>query len=95
MIDKKLVDHIAKLSRLHLDEEDAKKYQEQLTKILNYIDQLNKLDVSNVKPFIHPGDAKCMFREDTQRESVTREEATKNSPEKLADFFSVPKVIEE
>ena len=95
MIDRKLVEHIAKLSRLQLKEDEVVKYQDQLSKILDYIDQLKKLEVKDVKPYTHPGEAHTILRPDQPAKSLEREDALKNAPEKVADFFSVPRVIEE
>lgn len=53
MISKEETEHIAKLARLGLSEEEIAKYQKDLSSILEYIEQLNKVDVCGVEPFTH------------------------------------------
>lgn len=64
MIDKDQVKHIAKLARLALDQKEVEEFQEELSSILDYIDQLKELDVSDVEPTSYSVDIKNVFRED-------------------------------
>jgi len=93
-IDRKTVEHVAKLARLQLSDEELDRYGQQLAAILDYIAKLEKLDVSNLEPLAHAVDADNVFREDEPRPCLPREAALQNAPEKTGDFFIVPKIIE-
>ena len=100
MIDKKTVEHIAKLARIKLTEKEEEKFSNDLSSILNYIDKLNKVDTKNIKP-IH---------QITGLESVVRKDEVKNPPspngfgvaskildqalDKQDNYFKVPKILE-
>ena len=92
-VSKKDVEKIADLARLYITEEDKKKYTSQLNVILEYMDQLNQVDTSDVEPLSHPFDLKNIVREDKVKPSLPVEEALKNAPEKSGNYFKVPKVI--
>ena len=94
MISREEVLHIAKLAKLHLSEEEIKKYQEQLGRILEYFKKLEELDTSNVKPLKHVLDVHNVFRADEPQASVSPEEALKNAPKRRDNFFEVPKVVD-
>ncbi len=93
-IDRKTVEHTAKLARLQLTEEELARYQKQLGAILDYIAKLETLDVKGVEPLVHPAEGANVFREDVPRPCLPRAEALKNAPERNDDFFIVPKVVE-
>lgn len=93
-IDRKTVEHVAKLARLQLTGEEIDRYGKQLGAILDYIAQLEKLDVAGVEPLSNPAGTSNVFREDEPRPSIPRPEALKNAPERTNDFFIVPKIIE-
>lgn len=87
------VEHVATLARLTFTEEEKHKLVSHLNRVLQYMDQLNTLDTSNVEPLSHVIELSNVFREDELKPSVTREEALKNAPARTEKFFKVPKVI--
>jgi len=87
------VEHIAKLARLQLTEEEVKRFQIELGKIIEYFDQLKKLDTENVPPMTHAVPIENVLREDQVKESLLQEEALQNAPEKKESYFQVPKVV--
>jgi aspartyl-tRNA(Asn)/glutamyl-tRNA(Gln) amidotransferase subunit C len=87
------VEHIAKLAKLEFTEAEKEKFTHQLNQILEYVEQMNKLDTSNVEPLSHVIELKNIFRADEVGQSVDTEEALKNAPAKTEKFFKVPKVI--
>ena len=93
-IDRKTVEHVAKLARLELSPEALTQVEKQLGAILDYIAKLEKLDVAGVEPFTHAADTANVFRADALRPSLPREAALQNAPERTNDFFVVPKIIE-
>jgi aspartyl-tRNA(Asn)/glutamyl-tRNA(Gln) amidotransferase subunit C len=93
-VSKEDVEHIAKLAKLKFDDKQKEKLQGELNKVLEYIDKLNELDLSNVEPLESINDAENVFREDEAKPGVTKEEALKNAPDKTDNFFKVPKVLD-
>jgi len=89
------VEHIAKLAKLEFTDAEKEKFTHQMNQILEYMDQLNSLDTSNVEPLSHVIELSNVFRADEVKPGVTTEEALKNAPEKNDKFFKVPKVIGE
>ena len=93
-IDKNQVKKVAKLSRISLDEKKLESLSKDLALILNFVDQLNKLDTSKVIPLSSVLDKTLVPRNDKINDGEKKNEILKNSPNKNEDFFIVPKVIE-
>ena len=95
VIDKKVVKHVALLSRLELDDKDLELYSSQLAAILSYINKLDEIDTKDVQPTSHPlSSLKNVFRKDILKKSLDMDEVLKNAPAREGDFFKVPQVIE-
>lgn len=88
------IQHVAKLSRLILSEDEAVRYAAQLDGILTYIDTLTKCDLGTVEPTAHAMPVYDVIRADTSREGFTQEQALANAPRRVGDQFQIPKVIE-
>jgi aspartyl-tRNA(Asn)/glutamyl-tRNA(Gln) amidotransferase subunit C len=88
-----LVRHIAKLSRLALDEQHVAKYAGQLESILGYVDKIKSADVEGVEPMAHAAPLHNVFREDAPRPPLPTEAVLRNAPEADGPFFKVPQVI--
>ena len=93
-ITKKDVEHVARLARLALTEEEKENLTSQLAKILGYIERLNALNTSNVPPMAHPFASKTVWREDRQAPWTDAESILQNAPEREESYFKVKKVIE-
>ena len=87
------VEKLANLARLFLTDDEKKQLSKELSVILEYMDTLNELNTSNIKPLSHPLDLVNVFREDELGESLSTEDALKNAPDKTDKYFKVPKVI--
>lgn len=87
------VEHIAKLAKLSLSEDEKNAYTKQLSEILDYVEKLNELDTEEIEPLSHVMDVTNAFREDTPRECLSRKDTLANAPESDGKFFIVPKVI--
>lgn len=87
------VQHVAHLSRLHLDKGELAVMTEQLDTILSYVDKLGELDTDGVIPTTHAFAKNNAFREDVVRESLSQQESLKNGPVQDGTAFQVPKVI--
>lgn len=91
-LSEKDVQYVARLSRLELSEEEVHQYSQQLSSILGYIEQLNRLDTNDVEPLSHVLDLKNVFRADEVRPSLPQREILANGPETMAGHFKVPKI---
>lgn len=87
------VEYVAKLAKLKLSQEEKKKFQKELDKVIRYIDQLNQVDTENVPPTSHVVPMQNVLREDKVKPSLTQDEALSNAPDKKDGHFRVPKVI--
>lgn len=92
MITIKDVEHVAKLARLDLTEEEKELYTKQLGDVLKYVDQMNEVDTLNVKPMAQVIDFVNVMREDKVIHDISKEELMKNAPEEENGFFKVPKI---
>ena len=94
-LDDLTVRHVAHLARIAITDAEARLYAEQLSKILDYVNQLNELDTSNIPPTEHPLLASNVFRPDVPHESWSPDGALKNAADRHGDFFRVPKVLDQ
>ena len=92
-IDHILVDRLAELSKLELDESSKETMKQDLQKIFDMMDKLNELNVDGVQPLIYMSDEVNVLRLDEVKGQVSREDALLNAPQHDSDFFKVPKVI--
>ncbi len=81
------VKKVAKLANLPLTEEQEDLYSEQLSKILDYIDQLNQVETSEVEPVYNVSGNTNITRADDTSISLTQDEALVNAPKKKDGFF--------
>ncbi len=89
------VKKVAKLANLPLTSEEEEKYSQQLSKILDYIVQLNSVDTENVEPTYNVSGLSNVMAEDEVSESLSQEEATKNGVQVKDGFFVTRGVFEE
>jgi aspartyl-tRNA(Asn)/glutamyl-tRNA(Gln) amidotransferase subunit C len=88
------IDNAAKHSRLNIKQSVKNLFKGQVQSIINYIDKLNELDTTSVEPTSHILPINNVFREDSLRESLPRNKALQNAPQKDEDFYRVPRIIE-
>jgi len=93
MIDREQVRKVALLARLELTPEEEEKFTTQLGSILDYIEQLNELDVSDVPPTTRAIDVSNVTREDDLQPYPDREAILNSAPEQEGEFFKVPKIL--
>lgn len=94
-IDRATVEHVAKLSRLALSEDELALFETQLSRILEYIDKLKELDTAEVEPLSHPLGLRNVFRRDAVAPSAPREEALANAPARTDEAYKVPVVVDQ
>ena len=93
-ITKQEVEHVARLARLELTEQEKENLIDQLSNILTYVEQLNTLDTKGVEPTSHVLNINNVMRDDIPDESLPQERALSNAPDKAAGHYRVPKIIE-
>ncbi len=93
-ISRQEVEHVAKLARLELSEQEKEKLTDQLSSILTYVEKLNELDTKGVEPTSHVLDIKNVMRDDVAAPSLPQDRALANAPDKAAGHYKVPKIIE-
>jgi aspartyl-tRNA(Asn)/glutamyl-tRNA(Gln) amidotransferase subunit C len=87
------VRHVAKLSRLALDEGRLGKFSTQLASILEYVAKIGEVDVTGVEPMAHALPIHNVFRQDVVEPSLPLEKVLQNAPDSDGPFFKVPKII--
>ena len=100
MIDQEQVHKVALLARLELTPEEEAQFSNQLSSILDYVEQLNAVDVTNVQPTTRAIDVSNITRPDQlatgadyQRSLELREAILNSAPAQEGEFFKVPKIL--
>ena len=89
------VKHIAKLSRLNLTEEEIKKFQGQLSKIVDYISQLSEVDTSALVPTSQTTGLENVFRlDEIKLSSLNKEEALSGTDKTYNGYFVVDAILD-
>lgn len=96
------VAHVAKLARLELTQEELAKAQQDLSRILSLVDQLNQLNLTQLnQDNVHGTMADnsnalppVVLREDAPKPAMGRETLLKNAPHEEDGFFRVPQILE-
>lgn len=86
------VDHVARLARLSLSDEERRTFARQLDQILAYADSIQALDTDGVEPMSHAA-ARPSFREDEARAGLSREAAFEGAPDTADGFFRAPRIL--
>jgi len=95
MISRQDVEHVARLSRLALNDAELERMREQLSGILAYIDKLRALDTAGVEPTSHAVPLVNVMRDDETWTCLPQDVALANAPERSDAFFRVPRIIED
>ncbi len=88
------VEHIAKLARLDLIDDEKARYAEQLSSILEYAQRLQGLDTSSIPATASVLASTNVMREDEIEGPMSREDLLANAPAKESDQFRVDSVLE-
>ncbi len=92
MISREEVEHVARLSRLHVEEKELERLRSELSQIIDYVQQITELDLAGLPPTSHAVALKNVLREDVPRACLTQEEALKNGPDVERGQFAVPRI---
>lgn len=85
---------VARLARIELTDEETATFQSQLGRVLEYVEQLGRLDVSEVEPTAHANPVFNVFREDAPHPGLERTAVLANAPHAANNLVVVTKVIE-
>ncbi|MGH2729461.1 MAG: Asp-tRNA(Asn)/Glu-tRNA(Gln) amidotransferase subunit GatC [Actinomycetota bacterium] len=94
-LDRAAVDHVARLARLALSEDERQRMQAELTQILEHAERIQALDLDDVEPTSHAIPLSNVMRPDEARPSLTPQEALANAPAAEDGRFMVPRIIED
>ena len=93
-LDEATVARIARLARIAVPEAELRPLAGELSHILEWIEQLNEHDTSDVPPMTSVVAMRLAWREDQVTDGGRPEDILKNAPERQGDYFVVPKVVE-
>jgi aspartyl-tRNA(Asn)/glutamyl-tRNA(Gln) amidotransferase subunit C len=93
-VDEATVKRIARLARIRITEEEAKSLEAELSGILDWVKQLDEVDVGGVEPMTRVVPIKLKMREDIVTDGEIADQVTQNAPQTTEQFFVVPKVVE-
>ena len=88
------IDRIAELARLALTPDEKAKFATQLGDVLGHIEQLSKVDVTNVEPTAHAFPVYNVWADDVAKPGLSVEDALLNAPAQRDNMIVVPKVME-
>lgn len=88
------VEHVAHLARLALSEKELDALTGEMDAVLNYVEQLNRLDTEGIVPTAHAVPMENAFRDDEPGTGFTPEQALSNAPDATDHSFRVRRVIE-
>ncbi len=92
-VDKALIERLARLAKLELNESELADFEKDLGRILAFVEELNEVDLEGVEPLEYITPNRNVLREDEPRLEITKEEALKNAPLHDSDYIKVPKVL--
>jgi|TARA_B110000977_G_scaffold190263_1_gene260827 aspartyl-tRNA(Asn)/glutamyl-tRNA(Gln) amidotransferase subunit C len=93
-INKEVITKLSSLSKLKFNEQETELISEDLSKMVNFINQLKEIDTDGVEPLIHMNEEINNWREDNLGEVLDQEKALSNSPIKDSTYFKLPKVLD-
>ena len=89
------VDHVARLARLALGDEERERFTRQLGLILEHAEKVREVAAEDVPPTSHPVPRSNVYRPDEPRPTLPHEEALAGAPEVEAARFKVPRIVEQ
>jgi aspartyl-tRNA(Asn)/glutamyl-tRNA(Gln) amidotransferase subunit C len=88
------VSYLARLARLEITAEEAKTFGAQIGRILDHVEQMNRLDITGIEPTAHAITVFDVIREDAVTESLPKKTILENAPHNANGLFIVPKVLD-
>jgi aspartyl-tRNA(Asn)/glutamyl-tRNA(Gln) amidotransferase subunit C len=88
-----MIENLADLSRLRFNESEKEEIKKDLQRMISFVEKLNEVDTSGVRPLLHMTDVMNVYREDEVKGSMNKQDALRNAPLADNNYFKVPKVI--
>jgi len=93
-LDHATVRRIASLARIRVDEHEVEPLRNELNGILGWIEQLNEVDITGIAPLTGAANVALAMRADVVTDGGYPDKILANAPERIGDFYAVPKVVE-
>jgi aspartyl-tRNA(Asn)/glutamyl-tRNA(Gln) amidotransferase subunit C len=93
-LDPATVRRIATLARIRMDDAEVTTLVGELNSILGWIEQLNEVDIGGVDPLTGASHMALKMRDDAVTDGGFPDRILRNAPDRIGDFFAVPKVVE-
>ena len=94
-ISREQLEHVARLARLQLTEEEIDLFQGQLGAVLERAQRIQSLPLDDLPPTAHPVELTNVFREDVAVPCLPPEQILENAPAREGDLFRVPRILED
>lgn len=94
IIDKQTVHKVADLARIAIKDNEVDTLTAEMNKILTFMEKLNELDTTGVKPLVYMNEEVNVWREDIAKQEISVADGLKNAAKHNEHFFFVPKIIE-
>ena len=92
-IDRKLLEHVADVARLKLNEEEIKKFLSQLKEALEFFSKLKEINTDNIKPSFQPVEIKNVMRKDSEEKCLSQDDALSLTEHKKDGYFKGPRAV--
>jgi aspartyl-tRNA(Asn)/glutamyl-tRNA(Gln) amidotransferase subunit C len=93
-LDHATVRRIASLARIRVEEHEVETLRTELNGILGWIEQLNEVDITGIAPLTGAANIAMAMRADVVTDGGYPDQILANAPERIGDFYAVPKVVE-
>ena len=93
-VDRATVRRIARLARIAITDEEARRLEQELSGILDWVAQLDEIDTSTVPPMTRVVAMKMKMRKDEVTDGFCADNILENAPKVDDDYFVVPKIVE-
>lgn len=93
-IDTETARRVAHLARIKVEEDDLPSLAQDFSRILEFVEQLNEVDVEGVEPMVSVTPMRLKRREDVVTDGGMQDKILSNAPDAREGFFAVPKVVE-
>ena len=93
-MDIKTVENVANLARIQINDDEKQSLAGDLTKILTFVEQLNEINTDGIEPMTSVVTVDTPMRSDIVNDGMCPDAVLKNAPDRVQNFYGVPKVVE-
>lgn len=94
MLDIADIKRLASLSKLELKDNEGDAYKEEISKIIDFVEELQSVDTDGIIPTFHGNQNKNVYREDSAKLSHLNEALLANAPDAKDGYIRVPVILE-